>query len=692
MSRRYETAQGVSRHYEQRPETSHSGRRFRPEVEGLRFVAVFLVVVYHIWFNRVSGGVDIFLLISAFLMTLQFDWRISSGEPIRLGRHWLKLAKRLLPLAALVIAVVTLLSWWIVPGTRWASVMSEGWASLFYFENWALAANATDYYASNSEASPFQHFWSLSLQGQVLILWPLIFLSVALVCRRTGWNPRAVMAAVFGTIFVASLAFSVWQTQNNQALAYFDLRTRLWEFALGSLVALIIPLLSVPRRARVLLGWAGLILIVTCGMVLQVEQQFPGYLALWPTLAAAMVIVAGDTSSKFGVDRFLSARPVVFMGGNAYGLYLWHWPILVLYLIWRDQEAVSWYKGLAMIVLSLVLAVVTTRFVERPLRQIPWVEARWYRSVPVVLGCVLLAAAPLAAWQGYARAQIERVAQASSEDNPGAIALVPGFTFQGDPNAPIKPVPTNLDNQWASLPDDCTGRWLPEDPEVAQGCNSFQPSEAVSKTVMVIGNSHAGQWLPAVRYAAENRGWELISVIKGGCPYSYSTPGLQKDCNLYNQEVTEYIEQARPDAVFIVGTVAAPSSPQETIQAGFGKTVNDLIQQGIDVFAIRDNPRFSFNMAECAMTAGPEAPRCNPARNGVLAETSPFELLSRVPEGLYLLDMTDSLCTPEVCPAVVGNIFVYMDDNHLTKDYSATIGPQLYERILDVVGEKIEGP
>lgn len=659
---------------------------FRPEIEGLRFFAVFLIVIYHVWLGRVSGGVDVFLLISSFLMTAQFTRKIDRAERINLGKHWLHLLKRLLPIAVVVIAATVVMSWLLLPANRWPSIIAEGWASLFYFENWSLAANAVDYYASKDAASPFQHFWSLSIQGQVFLIWPLLFVAIAFLRRKFGWDHRKLMAGVFGTIFVVSLAFSIWETQTNQAFAYFDLRTRLWEFALGSLLALALPYLNFGRTVRVVLGWVGIIAMIACGLVLQVDQQFPGYIALWPTLAAAFVIIAGDTSSRFGVDRLLSTKPLTFMGGNSYGLYLWHWPILVIFLVWQDRDSAGWFTGTAIILAAVVLAVLSTRFIERPARKIKWVETVWYRSVPVVLGCVIIAAVPLVSWQGYVKSQVAEASKNSSADNPGAAALIPGFELQGNPQAPIQPVASEISEQFAVLGSDCQGRWASDAPEISTVCRSHSATSTPEKSIVVIGDSHSQQWMPALQYAADENNWEIVSIIKAACPYSVNTPQATEECNAFNQEATAYLEERKPNAVLMVGTAAKPSSPAEILQPGFAEATNSLLAQGIQVIAMRDNPRFTFNMAECVITNGTKAPNCNPPRSSLLAERSPFESVQNAPAGLFMLDMTDYICTEDVCPGVVGNMFVYIDDNHLTKDYSATMGPVFTQRLLAATG------
>lgn len=422
---------------------------FRPEVQGLRALAVLMVATYHIWLGRVSGGVDVFLLISAFLLTLSFTRKLEGGRPLRLLQHWLHVFKRLLPAVVVVLLGVLTATWAFVPQSRWPDVLAEAWASLLYRQNWQLADSAVDYYAQNhSGASPLQHFWSLSIQGQVFILWPLIFAAVALLQPflakvlpgRKAVGHRSLLLMAFGAVFVASLVYSIDQTANNQSYAYFDTRTRLWEFALGSLLALALPYLKPGRKLRVVLGWGGLAAMLSCGLVLTVDRSFPGFVALWPTLAAAAVIVAGQSGSRIGADRFLASRPLVMVGDNSYALYLWHWPVLVFFLLVTETATPNLLQGLAIMAVSMILAVATTRFVERPMRRWEWPNVRSWRAAVVIASCGALLALPVTAWQGAISAEgrrsptspwadpgcrcagtgQSRAADSRSEDHPGA--------------------------------------------------------------------------------------------------------------------------------------------------------------------------------------------------------------------------------------------------------------------------------
>ena len=214
---------------------------YRNDVDGLRAVAILLVVIYHVWIGRVSGGVDVFLMISAFFLTGSFLRRMQDGRPLAVGSFLLSRFRRLMPAASVVLVATLLASWLLLSQTTWPQLWRQGWASLGYVQNWALATEGVDYYAGGSTLlSPLQHFWSLSVQGQVFVLWPLLFLVGALIVRATG-RPAAVMAALFGAVFAASFAFSIVETANRQGYAYFDTRTRLWEFAAGSLLAIALP-------------------------------------------------------------------------------------------------------------------------------------------------------------------------------------------------------------------------------------------------------------------------------------------------------------------------------------------------------------------------------------------------------------------------------------------------------------------
>ncbi|MFF2842674.1 acyltransferase family protein [Paenarthrobacter sp. NPDC057981] len=664
-----------------------TGTRFRPEIQGLRSLAVLMVVSYHIWFGRVSGGVDVFLLISAFLMTLQFVNRYEESRPVSLVRHWLHLFWRLLPAVVVVLTGTLAATFMIVPRTRWAEIVNQAWASLFYVQNWLLQRQVVNYYAADhSLASPMQHFWSLSIQGQVFILWPTIFVAAGFFCRRAGLRYRTVLLCVFGLIFVASLGYSIYFTAAHQELAYFDTLSRLWEFALGTLVALLLPFLRPGRGVAAVLGWLGVAAMLSCGMILQVRTAFPGFVALWPTLAAVAVIIAGQTGSRFGVDRILSSKVLVGLGANSYALYLWHWPLLVITLVWIGEDHADALTGALIVAVSLLLAYLTTRFVEQPLRSWRWPEVKRWRLAVSVLACLAVAATPMA-WFGYQQ-QVEKNAVAGQDvdDNPGARALLPGYVNRVGKDARTLPTPEQLPADWGKLDGPCSGDLRPRDPVLFAECQQNDIGADADKTVFVVGQSHSLQWLGAIGPLAKEHHWRVQAITFGACPFMTPTDEVGDECNAFNRKVREHIRLHHPDAVFLVGTAAVPDSPDEDLTWGLDELVGEITDQGVEVIAMRDNPRFSFSPSECAMASGVNDPRCRPALSSVLAATNPLDQLEGNYTGLSILDMTDLICDGASCPGVIGNVYVYLDDNHLSSTYTRSMADALSERWLNATG------
>lgn len=671
---------------------ARGSEHFLPEVQGLRALAVLMVVTYHVWLGRVSGGVDVFLLISAFLLTLSFARKAEAKKPLRLISYWLHLFKRLLPAAVVVILGVLIGTWAILPPGRWPDVLDQAWASLLYRQNWLLADTAIDYYAQDhAAASPLQHFWSLSIQGQVFILWPLIFAGAAIlhrtILRRTGISYRLLLAAAFGAVFAVSLAFSIQQTATNQAYAYFDTRTRLWEFALGSLLALALPFIKPGKLLRTVLGWTGLIAMISCGLLLTVERSFPGFAALWPTLSAAAIIVAGQSGSRVGVDRLLSWKPLVALGNNSYALYLWHWPVLVFVLAQLGISTPSLAQGLAILAASLVLAVLTTRFVEKPLRLWHWPERKTWRTAVVVMACGALLAGPVSLWQTQLTADEAAAAAQPRDLTPGAMALTPGNAGKPTPEATVIPAPVAMKDEWATLDGPCTGANVPDDP-LLSSCSELSKPDVVTKRIVVLGDSHAQQYMAALGPIAKQRGWEVVTLLLGNCRFGAETPDRVAECNAFNKASSEYVMQHRPDAVFTVASLTHKEAPFETEVPGYVDGIRPFTDAGIDVVGIRDNPRFTINMPECVQKKGASAPECNPPLAESLAASSPLDDYKGTVDRLYLMDMSDFICADGTCPAVVGNVYVYKDDNHLTKTYVESMIPMFEQRLLAATGWK----
>jgi peptidoglycan/LPS O-acetylase OafA/YrhL len=621
---------------------ARAGRKstFRPEIQGLRSLAVLMVMTYHLF-------------------------------------------RRLLPAAVVVVVAVIAASVLFLPRTRWLEVIHQGWASLFYAENWLLQSQATDYYASNRGlASPFQHFWSLSVQGQVFILWPLIFAGAALLARRFGLRYRALLCYVFALVFISSLIYSIVVTAANQTEAYFDMPARLWEFALGTLVALALPSLRLPRYWRVVLGWLGVVAMLSCGILLNVQASFPGSIALWPTLAAACVIVAGQTGSKLGVDRFLSSGPLVRLGDMSYALYLWHWPVLVIALAATDKVRAGPITGAVIVAVSMMLAYLTTRFIEKPWRGWQWPELRRRRAFTAIVAALAVAVVPLAGWQIQINAALAAVKSQAWANNPGARSLDPAYVGGSDKSAPLLPTLATAADEWPRFAGGCTS----SEADLVNVCTNGKQNAA--KTVMIIGNSHAHVWSTPVLSLADKYGWRVETITKGYCPVTVGpAPGLPDGCLDFDKDTLKKVLAMKPDLVVTTSTRTDPSpSGSEFMDPGWVPPVKAINDAGIPVVAIRDTPRMHEAVPACLEKNPGNFAACGSTTSENYQPSSPDAAVAEQLPATKFLDFSQYFCQDDVCPAVIGNVMVYKDDNHVTRTYMESLTPYFETEFLAATG------
>lgn len=652
-------------------------RGYRPELQGLRALASTLVVVYHVWLGRISGGVDVFFLISGFLITGQL-FRASSRGRIQFRPMWGRMIKRLFPAALTVLLVTMAASVLILPEDRWFQTIREVVASALYLENWQLAADSVDYFAKHNTASVVQHFWSLSIQGQFYVAWPLLVLLVAFLSRRTGRTLRSTLTFTLTVVFAASLVYSMYLTAANQPLAYFHSLTRIWEFALGGLLALCVDAVLLPRLLRVLLGWVGVVGLVSCGMVLKVGTVFPGYLALWPTLSAAFVIVAGATGSEVAADRLLSSRPLEYLGNLSYALYLWHWPVLLFFLLATKRGDAGLAGGVLVFALSLALSVLTYHLVETPVRESRiGVRTSWgaYRFGVLALMPVLLAAC---AWQAVSTRRADYSLSLDDPSHPGAQSRAAGFRYHGVANASLVPPILVLTDDWARIAN-CSPSRREEDLNICTTATKGLPE----KRIVVVGDSHAQQYVGAFLPIARQRNWQVSAMLRGACPFSTradAAPG-HEECVEWNAAAVAEINERHPDAVVTLASRNVRVGLTESTPSGFVEQWR-RVARDIPVLALRDFPRYDDSPSRCVEVNGRDAPECATPRAELLANEPPYEHVPDVPPNVFFLDFSDYFCTETVCPPTIGNVLVYLDNNHPSATFMATLAPAMYQRIM----------
>ncbi|WP_129657686.1 acyltransferase family protein [Rothia uropygialis] len=652
-------------------------RAFRPEIQGLRAFAVLLVAIYHIWFGRVSGGVDVFLMISAFLMTLSFTGKIERGVKVgwsELTKYWVHVFKRIMPLVAIIVAGSLIATRLFISPDRWLSIMHEAFSVIFYYENWFSIANAVDYYAADSgAASPFRHFWSLSIQGQIFVMWPLLFALGSLVVRKFQARARVILAIIFAVVFVISFGFSVYYTYSNQTAAYFNTFARLWEFAMGSLVAIVLPWIRVRTGVGAVLNWVGLLAILLCGALLDVQGQFPGFIALWPTLAASFIIICGQSTTRWGADRLLKWKPLVWLGSNSYGLYLVHWPLLVFYLTLTGREKAGFFSGVGLLVLSIILAYLLTKLIDTPIRRWKWSETKRWRAGVVILACVVVGAGSVLAWQARIAYVTQKIEASADKNNPGAEILDPDYTYKGDAKAGLLPTALTRSNDFAEvngLGEECSkDKDFDKDLHGLTGeqCYRVVKNDHPSKHVVAVGNSHTEQWMTALKQKAEDDNWDLTFVRHPGCFFT------NVDDNWFSGECQEWLPKAEaaigdwhPDNLVIQSTFSSYDGAAEGIRAGTEDQVRKWTSEGVGVIGIRDNARFGESHTECEQGKSFEDCTFPHVTAHTPDPTAPWR--SQIP-GYGSVDMDDLVCPDGGCPPAVGNVYTYIDDNHLTATY-----------------------
>ncbi len=675
----------------------------RVDIQLLRAVAVLFVVGFHLWPHTVVGGfvgVDIFFVISGFLITTHLVTEAQARNTIGLRQFWARRARRLLPSAYLVVLVTSVLVFLYQPSAMWLSFIRQAVASTFYVENWALAADATNYLAADKPPTAVQQYWSLSAEEQFYIVWPLlILLAILLVRRWRGRGSFAATASVLGVVSAASLVYSVVAVWQGQSVAYFSTWSRAWEFGAGGLLAVWMAWRAragsaatlrpqrtpVMRIVLALLGWIGLAVSLA---IIRDTTPFPGLWALLPVVATAMIIGANVTVPA-RLARLLT--PAVWIGGISYALYLWHWPLIVIYPFALHHEP-SLGEKIGILALTVLLAWVTTRWVEAPIRRWNFLASpKTWRTAVLGLGVAGIVLAP-AIGVGVAQdAQAQRsaeVAQVLATDSCfGARAIDAPETCASRSWSLLQPDPSVAENDRAELYDhNCIS-----ETSSLLTCSFGNPQGAYR--VALIGDSHAASWFPAVESAFAESGASITTFTKFSCVFSSAPRSADYGpCTAWGNDLSARLSELPPfDLVVVTGYA---TNLREDIQrgvlspdqatAGFADKWRPLIARGSRVVVLHDNPEWPETPSLC-LTQVPDPAQCDAPRAQFEAQTDyQFEAAKQI-AGVYPLDLSRYFCTAASCFTTAGGVTVYLDRSHISKTYAGTLGPIL-ARELDALG------
>ncbi|MFD4440081.1 acyltransferase family protein [Nocardia sp. NPDC058519] len=679
------------------------GSQYRVDLDGLRGLAIALVVVFHVWFGRVSGGVDVFLVLSGFFFTGLLLRRAESPEPFWAWSVLRRTARRLVPAMAVVLAAVVAATLLLLPYTQWSTAAAQVLSSLFYYQNWQLALTWSDYLAADPSVSPLQHLWSMSVQGQFYLAALLAVVVTTWLCARLA-RPDRIRPAIGGVVVavsVASFFYASNGTATNQGWNYYDSFARGWELLIGAGLAVVAPSLVPWRQLRVALSVFGVLGVVLCGwLIIDGANRFPGPAALLPVCATAAVILSA-THLRFDdwplPNRLLAHPAMRWLGDIAYPLYLWHWPILIFFLTERGNTHAGLVGGTAVIGLSVVLAWLTHRWIEEPLRQrttgvgsddLENTRSRHLAASAVVVLLVAIITVT-AGWQ-FAVVRVNppvAVGELDPAKYPGAEALASGVETPEEPMRPsVFAAPTEVPPPTA---DGCIADWDTRD---IVTCTYGDPD--ADRTLALVGSSHAEHWLPALQVLAAENPFRIQVYLKMGCPLTLAEDATYKgepipDCRDWSAEVIDRLDADRPDWVFTTGTRPRDEGGDET-PADYLDVWAALSDRGLSVIAIRDTPwlrrgTVRYKATDC-LAGGGNRISCGMRREDALDPINPGLAPASAFPSVFPIDVTDAVCEPTLCAVAEGNILIYHDEHHLTSSYSRSLAGPLGRELQPILG------
>ena len=685
----------------------------RPEIQALRALAVLGVVLYHLWPNRLTGGfvgVDVFFVVSGFLITDHLLREVDLRRSVDLPAFWARRARRLLPASFLTIAATAVAVYVWVPENRWPQFGRELVASTFYVENWELGRQSVDYLAQSNVTSPSQHFWSLGVEEQFYLVWPIMIGAVALLALRTRVRPATLVGAALLLVAVASLVHSVQLTASDPGPAYFSTFTRAWEFAAGGLLAWVgrTRFASVPTGPRgahlaTAVSWSGAGAIAAAMYLYTGSTPFPGYTAALPVVGTLAVVWAAAPATVWSPAPIMRWRPTQWVGDVSYGVYLWHWPLIVL-VPFVTAMPLRTIDKIAILGLTMLLAQASKTYVEDPirtgrrLRVLTLRPRRTFAVVGVTSLVILAGCVSLVRWEPT---PLPTAAEIAADSCLGGAALV-------DPDCTER-----LDD---SLVADAAAFAGDLPPAQVRACETSANSRTYTRCelgsddpaalgVAFIGDSHGTRMAEPLRTTAQQEGWRLSTFLVSGCPMAArvwvgSTWGADATyseiCRTTAVDVFDEV-LADPTVDVVVMTnrtrVYLSDDPENWPLAAddVAAVITEFQAAGKAVVVLRDPPEMRGVPVEGAEGAVDCVLRVDDPRECSLPrDEAGFDDPMRaaaVATGAPVVDLDDLLCDDTRCLSQVGGVVVYTDDNHLSLTYARTIQRFLGERLVAAVDE-----
>ncbi|XBH21987.1 acyltransferase family protein [Jonesiaceae bacterium BS-20] len=680
----------------------------RKDIQALRALAVGLVVIYHLWPKRLTGGfigVDVFFVISGFLITSH----LIAKPPKSLkdfGEFWGRRIRRLLPIAFLVMALTAIGVYFLAPVSQWAASGRQLIASAFYVQNWSLAGEAVDYLAADNVPTALQHYWSLSVEEQFYIFWPLFLGILAFFAARQRFLSAKLFSGIGVSLLItASLAWSYYLTQTSPGEAYFVTTTRMWELAFGGFGAFIFAwvtrILGNRNQLKSVLSWAGILMIMYAAITYDATTAFPGVSAMIPVLGTVLVLVVNAESTVASPTWFASNTPTQHLGDISYGIYLWHWPIIVL-LPGLIGETLKWPHKLVVLIVIIALASASKYLIEDPFRKRNAFGKKLSGSyIFAISGMCILAIGAVFLMQQADRAEarsteLAQEAEKAAGDCFGGNALVTegcvphGESLLTQPNfiAQDKPAPYT---------DGC---WVDGDLSDQKTCIYGADPKTADAHVALVGNSHGGHWLPALEVIAKKNNWSIETFLASECftvleKIQFESEESAQNCLKWNERVVNTIADGNYDSVVISNRTyrVLPGMDRTQTRAATVPLYEEVLgiweEAGVPVLVIRDTPYADVkNVPVCVDENRDDLSACDGDRSREVPDPLAEASMNVASNRIATLDLTDRICRDDICYSVVGGVIVYFDAGHLSATFARSLADPIGSKLEDLVERK----
>jgi peptidoglycan/LPS O-acetylase OafA/YrhL len=614
-----------------------------------------------------------------------------------LRRFYARRARRLLPLTAVLLAAVGVLSLLLLSPVRAVEVSGDIVSSATFTANWHFAAQSVDYFAQDVEPSPVLHLWTLAIEEQFYLVWPTLLLAVTWLWRRRGGSVRPVIGLTLAIVFAGSLAFGIHLTGEQPAPAYFSTFGRAWELALGGALALL-GAVRIPRALAAAIGWGGLAAIVYSAVAFDASTPFPGTAALLPTVGTACVILAGSSvhSQIRGAPAgLLSLPPLRYVGRISYSWYLWHWPALIFAaVIWGPLSVAA---GVAVVAASWIPTAASHRWIEDPIRLSKVLALRPNRALAIGLACTAIGVAA-----GVLLTDLQPTLSAAPLSEVKGAAALHTQPYPQQRAVAVRPSPLRAQADRSRMYYE--GCLVGIDGTNSNRC--LYGDRRGKRTLILFGDSHALQYSPALEALADEHDWRLIVLTKAEC-----TPGEVQirsmvaereysQCDAWREEELRRIEMGVDSTVVVISgdTIYTPygshgeelsgAAAAAAMEAGYVATLTRIHRAGLRTVVIKDTPVSTSYVPGCVSEALQHLESC--AFPLVRDKATEFDArAAATAPGSDLINLTAKICPDDLCRAVIGNALVYRDKSHLTATYARTLAPSI-ERGLNKAG--LAGP